>query len=597
MTTRGDSPGELAEAVRALRAAVSESTYPLPVPSAEPAAAAAAAMLAQIDDYLLPRLGNLNAPLLVGVGGPTGAGKSTTVNSLIRSPASAAGVLRPTTRAPVLVCNPADAAWFRTGPLLGGLARTSGRPTEPEQLHLVTAPAMASGCAFLDTPDIDSVVTTNREAAARLLATADLWLFVTTAARYADAVPWELLQTAQERGTTVAMLLNRVPSEAAEEVTGQVSELLVTRGLDEAALFVQTEARVDGQGLLPEAVIEPLRNWFDTLAADQQARTGVVGRTLDGALAALPAAVTTLVAAADEQVATSDALAEQVGVAYGTARATVEQGIRDGTLLRGEAMTRWREFVDSGQWKGANLAGSGRSRVRLPVPRRPRAGRALAAAVQAGLVALVRSAVVDAAEHTDRAWSAYPAGATLLTSQPQAPTLADADDQAARLAHDWRREVFALVEADSGGARSRGAQAAHATGALVVVAAVAPPTGGDGSTDPVHEQVLAITQNDQAIRALATKAREDLLARVAVLLDAEAARYLDRLAGAWLDSAPAQRLREATAELERARQAAALSELATEESVAAGSAAEQVDPEPPAEPKAAREGTPEEAER
>ena len=42
--------------------------------------------------------------------------------------------------------------------------------------------------------------TRNRELAAQLLAAADLWLFVTTAARYADAVPWDLLRTAARPG-------------------------------------------------------------------------------------------------------------------------------------------------------------------------------------------------------------------------------------------------------------------------------------------------------------------------------------------------------------------------------------------------------------
>ena len=49
------------------------------------------------------------------------------------------------------------------------------------------------GLAILDAPDIDSVVAENRQLAAQLLAAADLWLFVTSAARYADAVPWDFL--------------------------------------------------------------------------------------------------------------------------------------------------------------------------------------------------------------------------------------------------------------------------------------------------------------------------------------------------------------------------------------------------------------------
>src|SRR5664280_2702637 len=91
-----------------------------------------------------------------------------------------------------------------------------------ESLQLATAPEVPRGLALLDAPDVDSVVTANRELAAQLLAAADLWLFVTTAARYADAVPWELLHTAQERSTALAVVLDRVPPEAAPEVSAHL---------------------------------------------------------------------------------------------------------------------------------------------------------------------------------------------------------------------------------------------------------------------------------------------------------------------------------------------------------------------------------------
>ena len=58
----------------------------------------------------------MDAPLLMVVGGSTGAGKSTLVNSLVGADVSPAGVLRPTTRAPVLVCHPADVPLVRGRP-------------------------------------------------------------------------------------------------------------------------------------------------------------------------------------------------------------------------------------------------------------------------------------------------------------------------------------------------------------------------------------------------------------------------------------------------------------------------------------------------
>ena len=154
-------------------------------------------MTGQLADYLIPRLRSIDAPLLAVVGGSTGAGKSTLINSLVGADVSPAGVLRPTTRGPVIVCHPSDLAWFADDRILPQLPRSSG----PDGLRLAPHPGIEPGLALLDAPDIDSVVSTNRELAATLLAAADLWIFLTTAARYADAVPW---QTAAHRPRTGA---------------------------------------------------------------------------------------------------------------------------------------------------------------------------------------------------------------------------------------------------------------------------------------------------------------------------------------------------------------------------------------------------------
>ena len=86
----------------------------LEVPGTEEARRARDDLVAQVDDYVLPRLRQMDAPALIVVGGSTGAGKSTLVNSLVGAVVSPAGVLRPTTRAPVLACHPADVRWSRT---------------------------------------------------------------------------------------------------------------------------------------------------------------------------------------------------------------------------------------------------------------------------------------------------------------------------------------------------------------------------------------------------------------------------------------------------------------------------------------------------
>ena len=134
--TTGDA-STLVGALGALRAELDTVDLAYEVPGVGDARAQVLAVCRQVDDYLLPRLERLEAPLLVVVGGSTGAGKSTLVNSLLRREVSRSGVLRPTTRAPVLVHHPDDAHWFSDQRVLPGLARVHG---EEEDLRL-TAPS------------------------------------------------------------------------------------------------------------------------------------------------------------------------------------------------------------------------------------------------------------------------------------------------------------------------------------------------------------------------------------------------------------------------------------------------------------------------
>jgi hypothetical protein len=565
-----DTGAEIASALRRLRSAIVGSAYPLVLPSAEDARRVSAALLAQLDDYLLPRLARLDAPLLVVVGGSTGAGKSTLVNSFVSAPVSPAGVLRPTTRTPVLVCNPADTQWFRRGDLLPGLTRTAEATSDPHSLQIVAAPALAAGLAFLDAPDIDSVVDENRALAAQLLAAADLWLFVTTAARYADAVPWELLQTARFRGTVTALVLDRVPPEATEEVTAHLLEMLSIHGLDAAPLFVLPETEVDRQGLLPEQVTAPLREWFERIATDATTRAAVVRQTLDGALAALVPAVEGLAAAADEQVTTADLLDDRVRAAYRNGRRTITQGVQDGRLLRGEVLARWQEFVGTGELLRTLEARVGRLRDRVVAAftGRPQPGRELKSAIEANLVTLIRGAAADAADSAYTGWQAHPAGAALLD-----PSLArsspDLPERAERLVRDWQRGVLELIRKEAGHKRAtaRGAAyAVNATGLLVMVGVFAStafiPTGAEvavaGGTTVAAQKVLEAIFGDQAIRAMAAKARDDLISRTNALLDAEAARYADRLIAAGISADPGKDLRDAAALVEYMRAKAEL---------------------------------------
>src|ERR687891_1822309 len=254
----------------------------LVVPGAEEARRTRDDLVAQVDDYLLPRLGQMDAPALIVVGGSTGAGKSTLLNSLVGSVVSPAGVLRPTTRAPVLAFHPDDLECFEGARVLPALPRASGGGARPGTLQLAPTDSLPEGLALLDSSDIDSVLAENRALAGQLLAAADGWLFVTTAARYADAVPWEYLRAARDRGTALSVVLNRVPKDADHEVRQHLRSMLDEQGLPEADVLVVPETSL-AEGLIPAAALAPVRAWLDDLAADAQARAALGRRTLRGA--------------------------------------------------------------------------------------------------------------------------------------------------------------------------------------------------------------------------------------------------------------------------------------------------------------------------
>jgi hypothetical protein len=127
---------------------------------------------------------------------------------------------------------------------------------------------MPEGIALVDAPDTDSVGEVDRAAADRVLAAADLWLFVTTASRYADAAAWARLRAARERQVALGIILDRVPPGFAYDIVDHMRELL---GPPEPPLFLIPETRLDRQGMLPDDLVAPLRGWLAAVVAGQPA--------------------------------------------------------------------------------------------------------------------------------------------------------------------------------------------------------------------------------------------------------------------------------------------------------------------------------------
>ncbi|WP_030237028.1 MULTISPECIES: dynamin family protein [unclassified Streptomyces] len=426
---------QLLDALSALRDRVAAARFPLPLAGAPRARANRDELLAQLDDYLVPRLREPEAPLLAVIGGSTGAGKSTLVNSLVGRRVSEAGVLRPTTRTPVLVCHPEDQHWFSGMRVLPDLTRVWAPQREltddlllpgenpARVLRVESAETLPPGLALLDAPDIDSLVSDNRVLAAELICAADIWVMVTTAARYADAVPWHMLRTAKEYDVSLVTVLDRVPHQVIGEVSRQYAALLTKAGLGHVPRFTVPELPESawGGGLLPATAVAQLRNWLVHQAQDPAARQQVMVRTARGVLDSLKSRLPELAGAAAAQHAAALRLTTAVDGAYDSEHTRVRGRLQAGAVLAGDALKRWRAF-----------------------PLDCTAGELLDALVES-LATLLLCAVTAADERIDDAWRREPAAAApgLADREPAAES---AEQRIGIAVRRWRRELEEYAE-------------------------------------------------------------------------------------------------------------------------------------------------------
>jgi hypothetical protein len=576
----GPEPDLLA-AVAALQGELAALRLPLAAPGVDAARSTQANLLAHLDDYLLPRLRRMDAPVLAVIGGSTGAGKSTLVNALVRREVTPSGVLRPTTRSPVMVHHPWDSGAFLSQRVLPSLPRytvdgtehvvaNDPDPTLGPALRLVPHDGMPSGIAIIDAPDIDSLVESNRLLATQLLAAADLWIFVTTAARYADAVPWAMLREAVERGVAVAVVLDRVPPEAMLEVRTHLATMLRDRGLATSPMFTIPETPRAQDGFLPQETVAPLLGWLTRLARDARSRDIVIRRTLVGSLDSLRDRVPTIAAAADAQVSADERLRDDLDDVYAQAVDQLEQTLSDGTILRGEVLARWLEFVGTGDvFRSLDAAGGLAERLGVRADVAPL--KRLDDAVLAGVQVLSRAAAQAASDEAVRRWRARPEGAELLDSSGpvvsarQEWLAPDFDERLVATVQEWRALVGHQIQTANVERRSGGPAISPDGVAVVLLLAVAchgatkgsaRPAGGSEvvtGTAEVTTRVLGALLGERAAPAVINGARADLTARMASTLDAERTRIESLLDAAGVRDGRGETLRAITAAIEGAR--------------------------------------------
>jgi hypothetical protein len=289
---------------------------------------------------------DLDAPLLVVIAGGTGAGKSTTVNTLAGERVAAASVVRPTTRAPVLVCHPDDLTAFTGDRVLAGLPRVRGSDDAAgsgQRLVLRTSEGLPPGLAIVDTPDVDSVETANHQLAEDALADADVWLWFVTARTYADEAGARYLRIARDRGVAVGVVVTQLRPADRNEVLADVGRLLADEGVRPDLLTDVPLAEVTGDQLPPDAIAEVRR--FVTGLAPPDARAAARRRAMAGVRAAVPKELAPIAAALAEERRAAARLTEAIDAAYAPLGDELAVELEHGIPLRADVLDRWKDLV------------------------------------------------------------------------------------------------------------------------------------------------------------------------------------------------------------------------------------------------------------
>lgn len=503
-------------------------------------------VLFQLTDYVIPRLVQLDAPMIVVVGGSTGAGKSTLVNSLVGEKVTESGILRPTTRAPILIHNPADADWFTEGRLLPNLVH----PVAEDQVHgmrMVATEKLPPGLVIVDAPDINSIDRKNRTLSGQLLKAADLWLFVSSAARYADAVPWQFLTEAIERNVAVAVVLDRTHPDAIDEVRRHLARMMTARGLSDSPLFAVPETSLDPEGFLPAEIVAPIISWLKSIAEDVDSRQLLVRQGIDGAVRQLVFAAIELADNMEAQLQATTFLYTEVEEVYQAAAKHFTDLVESGGFFSGQVSARWQEYAAALDLENLLV-----EKVRNPET------RASSAELIDAIVHALASAFDDfgqtAADEATKAWRELPFGQSLLRPD-LAKASADSQVRAMKIAEAWMDSLRDLVRGATEDKKLTVAFQSLSVNGLTGALAIHLFTSGAESSElsDLARSTIESVMDPKQISDLTSHASQALLAGFGTYLQVEQKRYLDLVPSPESIATVQEALREAARDAEFSR--------------------------------------------
>lgn len=280
------------------------------------------------------RLGLSGGHTIVALAGATGSGKSSLFNAIVGAEVATAGARRPTTSTPTA------GIWGQepVGDLLTWLGVGARHFVSAHGPGAKPLAGSLDGLVLLDLPDFDSRESANRAEAERVLALADVFVWVTDPQKYADArLHDDYVKALAAHEAVMIVVLNqtdRLSEEDRKRCLADLSRLLKADGVPNASVLATSartglgvdELRQRLANVVAGAAAARTRLDADVRTAAAEVRKGVANREPE-----LPSrAPASLV----------DALARSAGVP--TVVSAVERDYRDQAIAAtGWPFTRW----------------------------------------------------------------------------------------------------------------------------------------------------------------------------------------------------------------------------------------------------------------
>jgi hypothetical protein len=284
--------------------------------------------------------------------------------------------------------------------------------------------------------------------------------------------------------------------------------------------------------------------------AETTGRDAALAQAITGTTAEVGTGALDVADRVERQRAVAARLIEAAAGPYRVEADRLGVSLAEGTLIRGEVLARWEEFVGTGELTRALASGAARFR---DWARRVFGGRPVVAQLGAEAGTELASTVTRRADAAARSaaagWESDPTGRILLSAVPEGALWRhdpQTEHEARNAVADWMGDVVKLVREEGQGRKKQAQAASYGVNAAAVVLLLAVFVHTAGITGAelgiaagaaaAQQKILEHVFGKAAARTLVEEARRRLAWAVGLVIEADGQRFaklvIDRTDGA-----------------------------------------------------------------